>query len=84
MCNERGEGACGRGTAGSRTDQGVLIMWPLAARPVLRVCLWAGPRGQPRAEGCARRLSPVFKSRHAAGGLPLNQSFSSNPHSPGH
>lgn len=84
MCNEGREGAAGREATGSPADQGVLIMWPLAARPALRVCHREGRRGQPRAEGCARRLNPMFKAQLATGGLPLNQSFCPNPHSPSH
>ena len=35
---ERREGVAGREATGSRADQGVLIMWPPAARPAHRVC----------------------------------------------
>ena len=37
-----GEGTAGREAMGSRADQGVLIMWPPAARPAHRVCRRGG------------------------------------------
>lgn len=55
---EEREGAAGRETTGSRADQGVLIMRPLAARPALRVRHRGGAQRVVKGRGMCRAPEP--------------------------